>query len=112
MRIAPEGGLYKTAVDDAPSPVALRLAQNSPNPFNPSTRVEFSLPRSGRARLDIFDAQGKWVDGLLNEERGPGQHSVVWHGTDSSGRNLPSGIYFCRLDALGRTLTRKMVLIK
>lgn len=104
--------LFETDAIAVPSmPLALR--QNHPNPFNPSTSIDYCLPAACAVTLEIFDAAGRLVSRLLDgvaQERGA--HSLVWRGTDDAGRPASSGVYFYRLRAGRETLTRKMVLMK
>ena len=89
------------------------LAQNHPNPFNPTTRIAFDLPRSAVAGLRIFDVEGRLVRTLHAGQRfEAGRHELQWNGRDDAGRALPSGVYLCRLDADGFTQTRRMTLLK
>ncbi|HPF71630.1 MAG TPA: PKD domain-containing protein, partial [Candidatus Krumholzibacteria bacterium] len=88
-------------------PSGFGLAQNYPNPFNPSTTIAFALTQAGPVRLEIYDAAGRRVAVLVDEERAAGEHSVVWQP-----RNLPSGLYFARMAAEGRVDTRRLTLLK
>ena len=89
------------------------LAQNIPNPFNPTTSFRFSVPAPGAVvELDIYDIRGRLVKRLLDEHRGPGTWSVRWDGDNVNGAAVSSGIYFCRMKAGDFTATRKMVLMK
>lgn len=83
------------------------LARNYPNPFNPTTRIEFSLNSPKEVRLDIFDSIGRRVSTLINEELNEGFHFV-----DFDGSGLSSGVYFYRIRTNEQTLTQKMMLIK
>jgi choice-of-anchor B domain-containing protein len=94
------------------APVAARLEQNFPNPFNPSTTIAYSLDASGPVTLSVFDVTGARVRTLVDASRPSGRHQVEWNGTDDRGRAVASGVYYCRLDASGGELTRKMVLLK
>jgi hypothetical protein len=121
-------GLYKYRIDSptdvgpgdvpaGPPPAAAFLAQNAPNPFNPTTKIAYGIPANagGAAvpvRLEIFDAAGHRVRNLVTGVQAPGQHAAIWDGRDDGGRRLPSGIYFSHLRAGTATLTRKMVLMK
>ena len=106
-----------TAIDTFPTPTLARryaLFQNYPNPFNPSTTIAFALPRPGRVSLKIFDASGKEVAILVNENLPVGNYRIPWNAQE-----LPSGVYFYRLTvrspgyATARfTETRKMILTK
>ena len=95
-------------------PKAFSLAQNSPNPFNPSTTVSYSVPegKSAQVSLNIYDIRGKLVRTLVNEVKVAGSYSVMWNGVDSRGRNVASGVYFYRIQAGNFQQTRKMVLLK
>jgi hypothetical protein len=88
-------------------PQAYRLEQNFPNPFNPSTRIRFSLPRASDARLDIYNLLGEKVATLLNEHMEPGYYTVTF---DASA--LASGVYLYRLVTSTGALVQKMVLTK
>jgi hypothetical protein len=103
--------LFETAaIEIQRSP--LRLAQNLPNPFNPQTKIEFSLPRAGHVVLGIFDVSGRQVARLVDGAMTAGTHAEVWTGQDDAGNPVASGTYFYRLDADGASLVRKMVLLK
>ncbi|UCH84009.1 MAG: T9SS type A sorting domain-containing protein [Candidatus Latescibacterota bacterium] len=88
------------------------LAQNTPNPFNPSTTIAFELDRSGDIELVIYDARGGVVRRLIQEHRPAGRHSTVWDSRNDSGARVASGVYFYRLRQGTREVTRKMVLMK
>jgi subtilisin family serine protease len=101
-----------TAVAGSPLPTRLRLAQNVPNPFNPSTTIRYELPRDSIVRLDIFDVRGRRVRTLQNGPQSAGHRTVGWNGRDDDGRPLGSGTYFMRLRVDDHFLTRKMQLLK
>jgi hypothetical protein len=100
------------AEDSPPLPRGLTLYQNYPNPFNPVTNIRFNLPRSASVCLDIYDILGRKVTTLVDDLCRPGLHSVTWNGTDARGHSVASGVYFYRLRADGRAVTRKMVILK
>ena len=83
------------------------LARNYPNPFNPSTRIEFSINSPKDVRLEIFDSIGRRVTTLINGELNKGFHFV-----DFDGSGIASGVYFYRIKTNEQTLTQKMLLIK
>lgn len=83
------------------------LSQNYPNPFNPSTRIDYKTGKDGFVLLKVYNAIGAEVATLVSEIKRTGSYSVTF-----DGKNLPSGIYFCRLTAGGSTEIRKMCLIK
>jgi len=113
------GGDVYLAVPAAPSvasagaPRSLGLRQNVPNPFNPSTRIEYDVPSGGaRVRLDIYDVAGRRVRTLVSGRQSAGNKQVEWDGRTDAGTAVPSGVYFYRLSANGRVETRRMVLAK
>lgn len=96
--------------DAAPAAVVLR---NHPNPFNPSTAIQFGLPGQACATLRIFDAEGRAVaTPLRSVTLSAGFHTVTWEGRDDTGRPLPSGVYLLRLETSLGTSTRKATLLK
>jgi hypothetical protein len=99
------------AVAAAPTRLA-RLEPAIPNPFNPSTRIGFELARTGRATIEVHDAQGRLVRLLLDETLGAGMHSVRWDGRDGQGVRRASGIYYVRLRAAGEQQTTGVALIQ
>jgi hypothetical protein len=90
-----------------PAPRSFALMQNYPNPFNPTTTIEYSLPARIHVTLQIYDVLGREVKNLINEYQSAGNHSAVF---DAS--KLPSGVYFCRIDAGKFISVKKLVLIK
>lgn len=89
-----------------PSAAAM-LEQNQPNPFNPVTRIAFTLPQGGPARLAVYSLRGERVALLADGDLAAGPHEVTW---DATGH--PSGIYVYRLQSGAIDLTRKMTLVK
>jgi hypothetical protein len=83
------------------------LAQNYPNPFNPTTQITFSLIKSEKVRLTVYNILGKQVAELVNETRGAGSHTVTFDAT-----NFASGVYIYKLQAGGAVLAKKMMLLK
>ncbi len=95
------------------APARVQLAQNVPNPFNPSTEIRFSVPVPGdRVSLRIFDVAGREVKTLIRNEKVAGAKSVTWNGDDNQGAPVGSGIYFYRLETGRESLSRKLVLIR
>ena len=88
------------------------LAQNAPNPFNPSTVIRYETPRAIHAQVSIFDALGRRVTVLADGLHAAGSHAVRWNGVDEQGRGVPSGVYFSRLEAGDHVETRTMLLVK
>jgi len=89
------------------------LHPNFPNPFNPSTTIQYELPQPERVRVAIFDASGRLVRRLLaGSMQSGGLHSCLWDGRSADGVVAPSGIYFYRLEAGDFIATRRMVLAR
>lgn len=97
---------------DTPMPTRFGLEQNFPNPFNPTTTIRFSLPRSGQVSLEIYNILGQPVAQPVEETLPAGEHDVVWDGRDHGGEPVASGIYVYRLRAGDETMTRTMALVK
>jgi photosystem II stability/assembly factor-like uncharacterized protein len=88
------------------------LRQNTPNPFNPTTSIEYVLPAAGAVTLTIYDVAGRRVATLVSEWQDAGAHDVIWNGRDNRGAEAPSGVYFYRLSTADGAVARKMVLLK
>jgi len=101
-----------TATDTPDMPLAFRLDAPVPNPFNPSTSIQYHLPYATEAALTVLDLSGRTVRVLASGHQQAGSHTVIWDGTDSRGHRMSSGVYFYRLEASGYTQTRKMTLLK
>lgn len=95
----------KNILDQIPNEYSLH--QNFPNPFNPSTRIKFVIPKSGNVRLRVFDQLGREVRTLVNEELSGGSYEY-----ELDGSGLASGVYFYRLETVGISETKKMLLVK
>ena len=91
---------------------SLTLYQNYPNPFNPSTMIRFFLPRETDVTLVIYDATGARVRTLCDGAQPAGYQSIAWDGLNEAGGNVSTGVYFYRLQAGKKVLTRKMVLLR
>jgi parallel beta-helix repeat protein len=98
---------------DEPDAVTPYLSDNFPNPFNPSTAIQYRVPSTGsRVRLAVYDLSGRLVRTLVDSYRSGGEHLAVWRGTDDDGNDVGSGVYFYRLEVDGTSMERKMVLVK
>ena len=104
--------LEHTEVDLNIIPLITYLKGNYPNPFNPETRISFALSSASRTVIQIFNIKGEKVRTLMNEQLDAGHHSVIWNGTDDSGRNVASGIYFYKFKTDKFNKTKKMLLLK
>jgi hypothetical protein len=102
---------------EPPTDVALprvrgMLAQNQPNPFNPTTTIRYTLPTSERVGLAVYSVDGTLVRMLVDAVQAQGDHDVTWDGRDSAGNAAGSGVYFYRLTAGKFSDSKKMVLLK
>ena len=93
-------------------PATWQLFSAYPNPFNPSTTISYELPIPTDVALTIYNISGRTVATLANTHQSAGTYSIKWYGTDDSGRQVSTGIYFYRIDVNGFSQTRKMVLLK
>ncbi|UCE65090.1 MAG: T9SS type A sorting domain-containing protein [Candidatus Zixiibacteriota bacterium] len=98
-----------TGIDDQPSsiPDQFELSQNYPNPFNARTAIEYSLPQDSHVRIVIYNLLGQNIKTLVDQSKPAGGHLALW---DAS--NVPTGVYFYRIEAGEFTQTRKMLLAK
>jgi len=83
------------------------LSQNYPNPFNASTLIRYELPKQSNVKIEIFDILGRKITTLQDRLKLAGKHQIIWHADD-----LPSGIYFYKLQADDYSEVRKMTLVK
>ncbi|MCD4820050.1 MAG: T9SS type A sorting domain-containing protein [Candidatus Cloacimonetes bacterium] len=107
---------YETVVitfgePDVPAPEKLSLS-NYPNPFNPITQINYSLPVDGKIELIIYNIKGQKVKTLINGKAEAGHYNITWNSTDNLGRRVSSGVYFYQLKTAQKTLHKKMLLMK
>lgn len=113
-----EGTVLVTAVTDTPDdsdaelPEDFWLGPNYPNPFNPTTVIDYSLPTQSHVTVEVFNIVGSIVRVLVDEVQSAGVHTTLWDGTDQEGRPVASGVYFYRLQADEYSQTRRMLLLK
>ena len=82
-------------------PLKTRIVGNYPNPFNPVTRIQFDLATPSRVTFDVYNILGEKIRTLIaNCEMEAGEHVITWNGENASGMRVPSGIYFCHLNAI------------
>jgi len=94
-------------------PKAYGLAQNFPNPFNPSTRIQFALPVKGHVRLKIYNVAGQLVRTLQDGVMDAGSHEISWDGSNNLGASVASGVYFFKINAGDNYENmKKMVLLR
>jgi hypothetical protein len=93
-------------------PTRFALDRNFPNPFNPMTKINYSVAQTGKVSLHVYDLAGRLVRTLVEEKVERGHHTAIWDGTDNMGKTVASGSYYYRLSASEFTQNRKMVLLK
>ncbi len=93
-------------------PLTFDVGDNYPNPFNPTTTIEYNVPRSADVKLVIYNLLGQRVRTLVKERTEPGQYRVKWDGLNDDGYGVASGIYLYRFEAADFTKVKKMILLK
>ena len=88
-------------------PVNYSLGKAYPNPFNPSTNIEFSIENDGYTKVSVYNLQGKLIEDLVDDYKSSGNYDVVWNAT-----NYSSGVYFIRMNVNGFSATQKVMLVK
>jgi len=113
QEVYPAGTVVVTGVDDPPVPRSF-LSRNHPNPFNPTTIIEYGIQDRGPVNLTIYDVSGRVVRTLVDEAQTlrSGQFKATWDGRSDAGTPAASGVYFYRLVTRGFNQTHKMVLLK
>jgi hypothetical protein len=102
---------HEAAVDEAQVERACLLGSH-PNPCKPPTRIEYTLPRTGRVTLRVFDAAGRQVNTLVNATRSAGRQAVAWRAEDDQGRRVAPGVYLLVLEAGTARQYRRVCLIE
>jgi hypothetical protein len=110
--LAPQTSNLLASPGPAATPAALAIGDVSPNPFNPSTTVHYTVPEGGAVTLEIVDVSGRRVRSLFSGVHAGGSHVALWNGLDDSGRPAASGVYLVRLESAGRVETRKVTLVR
>ncbi|HNX00170.1 MAG TPA: T9SS type A sorting domain-containing protein [Candidatus Cloacimonadota bacterium] len=98
--------------EEIPVNTITQVLTNYPNPFNPTTTISFNMSKPSQVKLSVYNIRGQKVSQLLDEKMAIGQHKVVWDGKDEHHKAVASGIYFTRLEILGKNVTKKMILLK
>lgn len=93
-------------------PKGFKVKQNYPNPFNPSTTFEYSIDQADNVVVQVIDIKGEVINTLVDDYKSSGKYDIRWNGTNSTGSRVSSGPYFYRVVSGGKSITRKMVLIK
>jgi hypothetical protein len=106
-QIDTDGRFEYSSVVEVEGSLSYKLSQNHPNPFNPTTVINFSIPESGLVTVKVYNALGQEVAELLNEVKTAGSYAVNFNGS-----NLSSGMYIYKISAGSFSATRKMMLLK
>ncbi len=107
-------GSEPTCVDCDPTTLvkSLKLNQNFPNPFNPATEIEYSIPARENVSVSIYDITGRKIRTLVDESQSAGSYTIRWNGLNDQNRQVASGIYMYQLKYGNKVLTKKMSLIR
>ena len=104
--------LSKGITSDEVLPTEFALEGNYPNPFNPTTTIQFDVPESSGVRLEVYDMMGRRVATLVDGSYSAGRHQVQWNATNDAGERVASGIYIYRMQAGEFESVNKMILMK
>ena len=94
------------------NPSGYSISQNSPNPFNPDTKIAYGLPAATKVSIRIYNVMGQLVKSLVDEYQPAGTYEAIWNGTNDSGEKVASGIYFYRFETADFQKTVKMTMLK
>ncbi len=106
------GGPVGVEQVDKGIPREFRLYSNYPNPFNPTTTIQYDLAEKSNISIEVFDVLGKKVKTLLNLDQAAGEYSIRWDGKNDAGVSVTSGVYFYKMVTPKYTRTQKMMLLK
>lgn len=98
--------------DNSATPTAYKLAQNFPNPFNPTTTICFDIPRKSHIKIVVYDSRGQQIKILVDEIKSAGSHAVMWCGKDDLGVSVASGLYMYKLHTENFESVGKMTLLR
>ena len=105
-------GITNADGEETTVPLTYELKDAYPNPFNPSTTIEYGIPVSNKVSLIIYNEMGQRIRTLVDENRTTGTYKVVWDGKDDFGNAVSSGVYFCKMQSSHFTATKKLLLQK
>jgi len=108
VKLLPNG----TSLDDSVLPKPILDVSAYPNPFNSSTTVSFSIPKTSKCELVVYNTKGQAVKHLVKETKDRGIYNFIWNSDDDNGKRVSSGVYFFRLNVDGKPITQKMLLLK
>lgn len=100
------------AVENTNLPEEFTLDQNFPNPFNPTTKLRYGLPKDSDVRIIIYDINGRIVKSLVDNSQQAGWYNILWNGTNNLGQAVGSGMYIARMQAGSFTDVKKMLYLK
>ncbi len=106
-----EGVFEATSANDPVAPQTT-LNGNFPNPFNPTTTIQYALQKDSKVRISVYNIKGQLVKDLINGTQTAGKHQIEWKGEDSSGRKCSSGVYFYRMTTDTYQKQKKALLLK
>ncbi len=89
-----------------------QLYQNSPNPFNSQTTIDYYLTKNSRVSLKIYNLSGQEVKSLVDDIQNHGKYSIIWDGRNNFGESTPTGVYFYMLQAGNQIQSHKMILLR
>jgi len=104
--------IVRPDVSQGEVPRAYKLAQNVPNPFNPSTSITFAMKDKGVVTLKIYNVAGQLVRTLMNGTKDIGSYTVTWDGKNDRGGAVASGVYFYKMETKDFSQTKKMVMLR
>jgi hypothetical protein len=104
--------ITNTNITPAETPKSTKLAQNFPNPFNPSTTIKFDLKEKGFVSLKVYNVAGQLVRTLVSGEKDANTYTVTWDGKNDRGGAVASGIYFYKMETKDFSQTKKMVMLR
>ena len=94
------------------SKIPIRFLKNYPNPFNPTTNIQFDLTQTGRTKVEIYNIRGQKVKTLLCQELDAGVHNVTWYGKDENEKRVASGVYLYKVSVNKLEKIKKMIMLK
>ncbi|MBI2416998.1 MAG: T9SS type A sorting domain-containing protein [Ignavibacteriales bacterium] len=104
--------LSKIVAVDLAAPKTFSVKQNYPNPFNPSTIIRYTIPKTSRVDVQIYNVLGAEIKSLYTGIQEPGLYSLVWDGKSNCGNTVASGIYLYRIAYNSTVITKKMLFVK
>ena len=105
-------GAFVSVEDEVAVPLTTKLNKNYPNPFNPQTTISYVLQQKKHVTIDVYNILGQKIITLVDEEKNPGRHQVVWDGSNDKGSKVASGIYLYRMITPEYRESKKMLYLK